>query len=272
MSKNIITIKAIAEGYNKNISNVSETIKKNYPQYTKEAQQDLVNTEREKIRKEYKDKVNIWLSAVITDKNKIIGKIRACRYPLRASALDTLKSNGLKQKQNAILFLNGNYSENATLNEIKQAIELNEVDYASTLIEGARLKADLYTREELHELTQEQVNQNMDKVNRSNRYLQNPASFPFLYQLDKIEQENFSKMNEYKTELNEYKTEATILNDFQTQLEAGSDYLRSVDLFPYLTEAERLEAFNYPASSQIENISFRRGAAEILQREEGKSQ
>lgn len=271
MSKNIITIKSIAEGYNKSIQAIPETIRKNYSQYTPLAQDELVKTEREKIAKDYQGKVNTWLASVIADKNRARKEYFSMKYPNRLSELSTFREIGQRERTNALLFLNFS-SDAGILQEIRQAFELNDIDYASNLIDGVRAKVDIYTREELNNLTTNEASANLDKVNQSNKYLSNPETFPLLNEVEKIELEKFPKLKELKTEIRDFETEAGILNEFSKQLDAGSEYLRSAELFPFLTEPERLEMLNHSASNQIENIAFRRRAAEIWKQNEGKNQ
>jgi hypothetical protein len=261
MSKNINIIKGISDGYNQNFKTVEETVKNKYPQYTLEAQNSMVQTEREKLTSEYKDKVSLWSRNVQSQKDKIQKDFYGQKYPNRASDNSILKEVGATQKQNSLLFLNFS-NEAGILQEIKQAFDLGDTDYASSIIDGYRLKLDIYTRDEINNLTQDEVSRNMDKLNRSLKYLKEPETFPLLSAIEKIESEKFPKLKELKTELRDYETEESILKDFSKQLEAGSNYLRSAELFPFLTEPERLQAFEHSSSNQIEEIAFRRLSAE----------
>ncbi|MDI6804872.1 MAG: hypothetical protein QME58_13715 [Bacteroidota bacterium] len=261
--KNLKLLLDVRNNYNQSLFQLPENIRKKFPFFTPEGLEAEKEKAKEKILKEYREKISNIKSIIKSDKTKAQKEYYGLKYPDRLSNISVYREVGIKQKTNALLFLSLNPSDAGILQEIRQAFELDDIDYASNLIDVVKTKFDLYTREQLQNLTQAEATSNIDKVNRSNKYLTNPEEFPLLNAVTKIEQEHFPKLKEYETELKDYEVEESILNDFQSQIDGGADFIRSADLFPFLNEQERLDAFNFQSKNNLEEISFRRKAAQI---------
>jgi hypothetical protein len=260
--KNLTLIQDFRKKYIKSFLDLPGLITERYAQFNSEAQKAEELKAKEKMFAEYKQKISNIKNIALSDRKKAVTNYYGLKYPKRSSDLSSFREIGMRQKSDALLF-STIASDSNMLEEIRQAFELNDIDYASGLIDAYRAKQDLYTQEELESLTQEEVSENMDKVNRSQKYLKNCKAFPMLNQLDEIELEKFPKLTEYKTELHDADIEVSILNEFENQVNSSYEYLRSAELFPYLTEAERLEAFNNSSLNPIGEEKFRIRATKL---------
>lgn len=85
--------------------------------------------------KSFTTKFEILINDISIDKKAATKKRLSILYPGRSSASPLSKDNGLKQENNALLFLNQSQNADVIVQKLKTAIDLDEYDFSSTIFE-----------------------------------------------------------------------------------------------------------------------------------------
>lgn len=218
-----------------------------WPMWKPEEQADAIKKKRDEHLPEMQKRLSHIQQEIASEMKDAKAGIDRLKYPLRSSKDIELVTLGTQRQTNALLFLNGNPSEERIAKEIREAFQRGEVDYGFSLFENCLndIRRDLAGKVILTE-PRKWLQAELETIY---------GSFPGKAKLDELE-----------SELKGFATAELIAQDFAGQEEAGAASLVSVELFPFLSENERLESMQQVAArgNLMESVSFKRRAFETI--------
>jgi hypothetical protein len=110
----------------------------NDKEHSESWKQEQIKLKKEKLQEEYVGNVVDIQNRLLKAENETIQKIGKLKYPASSSISDALKTSGEMQINTAQLFLNRFHSTESIISSIKNALALGRIDYAFSLMEGAR--------------------------------------------------------------------------------------------------------------------------------------
>jgi hypothetical protein len=110
----------------------------NDKEHSESWKQEQMKLKKEKLQEEYVGNVVDIQNRLLKAENETIQKIGRIKFPSSTSILDAIKTVGELQLNSAHLFFMKEHSPESIISSIKTALALGRIDYAFSLIEGAR--------------------------------------------------------------------------------------------------------------------------------------
>jgi len=213
------SIKDLSTAYGKRQKNILATMPNGFRLYTAEVQASMVARGREEIVEEYKSKVVELQKKIASERKQVRLDLGRVRFPGLTSKDPTERAIAESQMNSALLFLSTPHSAEAIASAIRDAMDLNRKDFAFTLIDNV-----------LAGIPKEF---GQDKPSEAQQALLN--------EIAEIENsfDGKGKLDELHAELKNIPALKTMADDFQRQVEAGSQAVILPELFPSLSEEER---------------------------------
>ena len=223
------SIKELYLAYGLQQRELSEQIKRNeakvlqYAPAYQAVEKEKLNAETQKARTQilqtFKPKIADFKGKVASDWKQVRLDIGRVRFPGLTSKDPSERAIAETQINSALLFLSTPHSSDAIASALRDAMDLNRKDFAFTLIDNV-----------LAGIPKEF---GQDKPSEAQQALLN--------EIADIERsfDGKAKLDELQAELKTLPALQTIADDFQRQVEAGSQAVILPELFPVLSEEER---------------------------------